>query len=93
MQSNKSSARLFSAFLIGLCLLFLNSTNVFAIGQMSEPINIENAMKGEEYSDQLVLVNTDNEAVKLGFTAEGDIAPWTTFYLPEDLSKTISEGV
>jgi cbb3-type cytochrome oxidase subunit 3 len=91
MTGNKYTLRLFSAFLAAFGLFFLNAAVSYAIGQMSEPINIESAVKGEAYNDQLILINTENQPVKLGFVAAGDIAPWTTFYMPDDLTKPVTQ--
>ncbi|MDP3900575.1 MAG: hypothetical protein Q8Q23_05880 [bacterium] len=60
---------------------------VQAIGQTTEPIVITNALRGESFRDTLIIVNTEQSASNIAVEAEGDIAPWAFFYLPQDEDK------
>lgn len=86
MNKNKIA----SLFLISFfCALFAGAeTN--AISQVSNPIIIESAIGGEEYESVLMVVHPENEPVKVNLLAEGDIADWTTFYLPDDKNTPVT---
>ena len=71
-------------------VIFPSPLAVLAIGQVTEPINITNALRGGEYQSELIVVNTENKQVTVQFSAEGQIADWTKFYLPTDLKNTIA---
>lgn len=72
--------------------LFLTQPQlIFGMGHMSAPINIENAVKGQEYTETLILLNTENVPVKFGLGADGQIKPWTRFYSYEDPEREITE--
>jgi len=75
-------AFIFSAILPGVAL---------ALGQMSEPINIANAMRGQKLNQEIIAVNNENKEVKVEFSATGDIKDWTNFYKPGDLKNAITE--
>jgi len=63
--------------------------NVLALGLVTEPIIIANALRGNEYQEILMIVNTDNAQANIGFSTEGKIAGWAKFYLPNDLKNPI----
>ena len=75
--------------LVILTILTVQTTDVFAFGQMTEPIVIENALRGNEYQETLIIVNTDNENISVNFSGTEDIAGWVKFYLPEDMENQI----
>ena len=78
--------------LLALAFLFLPQS-VFALGQTTKPIVVENAMRGEKIQQEMVVVNTDSSDLPVELTAEGDISDWTTFYLPENLNEPITETI
>ncbi len=61
----------------------------FALGQMTEPIVISNALRGESIQQELIAVNSDKTELKVNFSAEGPIKDWTKFYLPDDLDTSL----
>ncbi len=79
---------LFLIFAAWGSLFLLLPIAALAIGQISSPIVIDNALRGQEFEQTLSLFNT--EKVDLGFvlSAEGDIASWTSFYLKDDKKHT-----
>ena len=64
---------------------------VLAIGQTTDPIVIENALRGGEFQKTMIVLNNDGEKVEVKFSASGQIAGWTKFYLPGDLKNSIQE--
>ena len=74
-----------------LALFFiLNISSAAAIGQMTAPIIIENAMRGEDVHQAITAVNTDPRPAVIQFSAGGQIEKWTKFYLVSDLKNPIS---
>jgi hypothetical protein len=65
--------------------VFLPRT-AFGIGQVTKPIVIEDALRGQEIIDTLRLSNSEEEEVVFGLKTEGDISAWTSFFLVEDES-------
>lgn len=57
---------------------------VWAIGQITEPINIESAMRGQEIVSGIKVLNSENEQNVITLEAEGDITDWTSFYAKDD---------
>ena len=69
-----------------LILVFFAPLSAKAIGLVTSPIEIKNALKGKVYQDEMIIVNSDKTIEDLEFVAEGAIAPWTKFYNPGDLT-------
>lgn len=80
----------FVFWLFGL-LLLVSPLMASAIGQTTDPIVIDNALRGGEFQKTMIVVNNDNENVEVKLSAEGQIAGWTKFYLPSDLKNPIQE--
>jgi hypothetical protein len=72
-------------------LLFSHPSAVFGIGQMTEPIIIENARQGEVFEETLYLLNTEKTEAVFKIVAENDIADWVKFYDPEDPKTPIEK--
>lgn len=68
---------------------FLSPLSVLAIGQVSKPIVIENALKGEEYEDTLTMYNSSDHEETFGLSAKGEITEWSKFYSLDDLETPI----
>jgi hypothetical protein len=62
-----------------------------AIGQISKPIIIKDALRGQSYQEEMVIFNTEKIDLKLGLSAEGDIKDWVKFYNLSDQKNSISE--
>lgn len=65
-------------------LSFISAQTVFAIGQITEPIVIKDALRGQEVSTTLTLLNSEYKEVKYGLRAEGQIADWAVFFSADD---------
>ncbi len=68
-----------------LAATFLLPKTVFGIGQVTEPIVVKNALRGQEVTATLTFINSKDTEITYGLMAEGDIAEWTTFYSVDDL--------
>lgn len=75
--------------LIFILTILFSPLSVLALGQMTEPIIITNALRGNEYQELLIVVNTDNTVANISFSTEGKVAGWAKFYLPNDLKNPI----
>jgi len=58
--------------------------NVLAIGQITEPIDIKDALRGQEVTAILTLLNSESGEATYELKAEGQIAPWASFYKIDD---------
>ncbi len=76
--------------LISLGLIFVLPQAVFAIGQMTKPIVLENVLRGQTVQETLILYGGERE-MTYGLMAEGEIKNWARFYLPDDLENPITE--
>ena len=72
--------------LLTLSSVLLWTQTVWGIGQMTKPIVVENALRGEEFSAVLTLINSENKEVPYGLEATGKIKDWASFYAIEDKS-------
>lgn len=78
------------SFILGLAGVFLSLPLLAsAIGQTTNPIVVDNALRGGEFQDTLIIINNDNEQVEVNLSVDGQIASWTKFYLPSDLKTPI----
>ncbi len=75
----------FRIIIISVGLLLLPAGAVFAIGQMSQPIVVEDAVRGQEIVETLTLFSSENVAKEFGLSADGDIKTWVKFYEIEDV--------
>ncbi len=73
-------------FILGI---FVSLNHALALGQMTEPIVIDNALRGEKIQQELIAVNSDKKELQVTFSAEGDVQDWTKFYLPNDLNTPL----
>lgn len=75
----------FALLLLFFSLFFLaQPTATWAIGQITEPINIENALRGQEIVSKITVLNSEKQQNVIGLVAEGSIANWTKFYQASD---------
>lgn len=63
-----------------LIMTILIPSHVWAIGQVTEPINITNALREKVYNETMNVVNTESSTSTIKLSAEGDIAGWVRFY-------------
>lgn len=71
-----------------LLITFLFPKTVFGIGQVTKPIVIDNALRGQEVTAKLSFINSKDTELIYGLMAEGEIAEWTTFFTIDDLNFT-----
>lgn len=62
-----------------------------AIGQISKPIVIKDALRGQKYQEEIVVFNTEKSNLKISLSAEGAIKDWVKFYKLEDAKNAVSE--
>jgi len=73
--------------IIGFLLItFLLPKTVFGIGQVTKPIVVDNALRGQEVTAKLSFINSKDTELIYGLMAEGEIAEWTTFFTIDDLN-------
>lgn len=75
--------------LLAFCLV--SPLKIQAIGQISKPIIIEDALRGQSYQEEMVVFNTEKVNLKIGLSAEGGIKDWVSFYNLGDQENPISE--
>jgi len=93
-MKNIKSLNLTNYFLLTLALAILMLPQaVFALGQMSEPIVVDNAIRGEKIQQEMIVVNSDAIDVPAELVAGGAISDWTTFYMPDNLNEAITNIV
>ena len=78
------------AILISI-LAFSYPSVVSGIGQMTEPIIIENARQGEVFEKTIYLLNTEKTEAVFEVAAENDIAGWVKFYDPKNPEEAIQK--
>jgi len=71
---------LMSVVLLAVFLVSALPTKVQAIGQITEPINIENAQRDSSYVQEVTIINTESIKNTINLTAEGEIESWVKFY-------------
>jgi len=66
---------------------------IFGIGQMSEPIIINDALRSQEMRETISVTNSENKKINIQLNVEGQIADWATFYEIDDkqLSNPITK--
>lgn len=81
---------LFKGFVIFAFLLVLPQA-VLGIGQTTDPIIINDALRGQTFQKEIIVVNTEKTESVIAVMAEGDIAEWTKFFDKSDLINPITE--
>lgn len=78
-------------FLMSFFILisFLITLPALAIGQLTSPIVIEEALRGQTFEQSLSIFNTEDISVIADLQAEGDIRDWASFYMRDDLETRI----
>ena len=70
----------FAAITAVITLSFGVIQSVLAIGLVSDPIDLDNVLRGQEVRDELRMKNSENEKIEFSLDADGDISGWVTFY-------------
>ena len=78
---------------VALVVIFLasNPVAVFAIGQTTDPIVIENALRGNEYQRTMIIINTEKSDSQMSVEASGQIGEWAEFYKQDDFQSPFFE--
>lgn len=92
--TNKGLPLTLLIFLLLTLLVFPSGSVGAAIGLGISPstIHIDDALKGNEYQDGIMLYYTGEGETTLQLTATGDIAEWVSFYDPNNLSSPIESA-
>lgn len=83
-----SHANLVWGFILASFLILPLSAS--ALGQMSQPIKIDNALRGAQINQEITAVNTENKKITVEFTAGGQIKDWTKFYKTNNLKNSVT---
>ncbi len=62
---------------------------VFGIGQTTDPIIINDALRGSTFQKEVIIVNTEKESFLIEVKAEGDINGWVKFFKKNNLKDPI----
>lgn len=72
-----------------LALLGITPMSALAIGQVTDPIVINDALRGEEFQEEMIIINTESRDITISLSADGDIANWASFYKTDDLTTPV----
>lgn len=72
-------------------VLIFSAVKVFAIGQISTPIVVKDALRGQIIKETLHITNSKSVPLIFELKATGDIVDWAAFYKDEELKTPISE--
>lgn len=79
-----------NGFAVALSALLLSlPAAAFAIGQITEPIVVDNALRGQSYESTVTVVNTEKTDTDISLSADGDIKDWVKFYQKSTDENTI----
>jgi len=62
-----------------------------ATGILSEPIEVENARRGQTHWEDLLLMNSDGKEIIFELSAEGILANWVEFYSADNTKDPITK--
>jgi hypothetical protein len=82
--------KLFLVFAIVASYYFLPAV-INAAGILSEPINIDNARRGQTHWEDLIFINSAPQEINFELFAEGDIARWISFYSKDNDQNPITK--
>ena len=72
----------------GFCFLPMLAN---ATGILSEPIEVENARRGQAHWENLLLMNSDSKEIIFELSAEGVLADWVEFYSADNTKDPITK--
>jgi uncharacterized membrane protein len=90
MTEMKMKKALFGSLALFAFLLVFPQA-VFGIGQTTDPIIINDALRGQTIQREVIVVNTEKTESVIAIMAEGDIADWAKFFDKSDLENPITE--
>lgn len=74
-----------------LAIFVFLPTKLLAFGQLTEPIIVDNAMRGQTITEEIFLINNKNKTITIELSAEGDIADWVEYYKSEEKTDVIEQ--
>ena len=82
---------IFLVFIIVFSLFsFFQPREILAVGIISQPIVIQDVMRGQILEKSLQLVNSRDTEIHFDISADGDIAEWVTYHTLGDIEKPIT---
>jgi len=81
-------------FLIPIALLglfLLSPLKTMAIGQVTDPIEIKNAMREKSYDETITIVNTESAKSFIQLSSAGAMSDWVKFYKTAQDTENINE--
>lgn len=79
-KSKKYSVIILLILVFGFIWQILETPSAGALGQITEPIVIKSAMRGQSVTAVLTILNSESDKIKVDLKAEGQIAGWASFY-------------
>lgn len=65
-------------------LLVISPLSVSALGQVTQPIVYNQALRGQSFQETLYVINTEKKDILVVLAGEGQIASWVKFYPTND---------
>lgn len=85
MRKNTTTYITFILTLVFLCV----PIQTFAIGQITQPILIKNALREHSYDRTITIINTEGTTQYIKLTAEGAFQEWVKFYATAKSTESI----
>jgi len=63
-----------------------------ALGQISRPIVIDDALRGQAYQEEIIVFNTEKDNIIVELAASGDLQGWVSFYRLDDMETPVTEA-
>lgn len=80
----------FKVFIFIFASFLVLPISASALGQMSAPINITNALRGAKINQEIIAVNGEAKPISVIFTGDGQIKDWVKFYQLSDLKNAVA---
>jgi len=76
---------------LSLLLIFMVFLRVEAIGMITDPIVVENGIRGESFIKSVTVFNTGDDVAFYSLNQDGSVGGWITFFEMENLEEEIKE--
>jgi hypothetical protein len=63
---------------------------ISAVGMITQPLQIKDALRGQTIESSLHLVNSESENIIFELSASGEVKDWVTFFTMSDVEKPIT---
>ena len=86
MTEKAISCQILKTFLLGSAIMsvLILPIGTQAIGQITKPILVDDALRGQEFEESMSIFNSEDQEVTFDLLAEGGIDGWVTFFNTED---------